>query len=55
MQGKLEVLKDWCHTPVSASSWYGGEGGCDVSCLLFVVVVVVVVVCPGLQYVGGSD
>ena len=31
-------------------------GGCDVSCLLVVVVVVVVVVvCPGLQYVGGSD
>ena len=29
-------------------------GGGDVSCLL-VVVVVVVVVCPGLQYVGGSD
>ena len=28
----------------------GGRG--DVSCLL---VVVVVVVCPGLQYVGGSD
>ena len=31
----------------------GGGGGGDVSCLL--VVVVVVVVCPGLQYVGGSD
>ena len=33
----------------------GTGGGCDVSCLLVVVVVVVVVVCPGLQYVGGSD